>query len=176
MIQYLERKYVQKNSIEEREYQVNLANQAIDENCIVVLPTGLGKTAIALQVIAEYLSKGTGGVLFLAPTRVLVNQHFEFLKSNLTLDDISIITGEDTIQKRGKLWNNSVVCATPEIAKNDLDRQIVSPSQFSLVIFDEVHRTVGDYAYSGIAERLDNSSARIVGMTATLPSEKEKAT
>ena len=176
MTQYLERKYVQKNSIEEREYQVNLANQAIDENCIVVLPTGLGKTAIALQVIAEYLSKGTGGVLFLAPTRVLVNQHFEFLKSNLTLDDISIITGEDTIQKRGKLWNNSVVCATPEIAKNDLDRQIVSPSQFSLVIFDEVHRTVGDYAYSGIAERLDNSSARIVGMTATLPSEKEKAT
>ena len=176
MTQYLERKYVQKNSIEEREYQVNLANQAIDENCIVVLPTGLGKTAIALQVIAEYLSKGTGGVLFLAPTRVLVNQHFEFLKSNLTLDDISIITGEDTIQKRGKLWNNSVVCATPEIAKNDLDRQVVSPNQFSLVIFDEVHRTVGDYAYSGIAERLDNSSARIVGMTATLPSEKEKAT
>ena len=176
MTQFLERKYVQKNSIEEREYQVNLANQAIDENCIVVLPTGLGKTAIALQVIAEYLSKGKGGVLFLAPTRVLVNQHFEFLKSNLTLDDISIITGEDAIQKRSKLWNNSVVCATPEIAKNDLDRQIVSSNQFSLVIFDEVHRTVGDYAYSGIAERLDNSSVRIVGMTATLPSEKEKAT
>ena len=54
-----------KDSIEKRDYQVNLANQAIDENCIVVLPTGLGKTAIALQVMAnEYLSKGTGGVLF----------------------------------------------------------------------------------------------------------------
>jgi len=75
LTQYIERKYVQKDSIEKRDYQVNLANQAIDENCIVVLPTGLGKTAIALQVIAEYLSKGTGGVLFLAPTRVLVNQH-----------------------------------------------------------------------------------------------------
>ena len=175
-MQYLEKKYVQKNAIEKREYQVNLANQAIDENCIVVLPTGLGKTAIALQVIAEYLSKGTGGVLFLAPTRVLVNQHYEFLKSNLTLDDISLITGEDTIQKRSKLWNNSVICATPEIAKNDLDRQIVNPNQFNLVIFDEVHRTVGDYAYSGIAERFDNSSVRILGMTATLPSEKEKAT
>ena len=176
MTQYIERKYVQKDSIEKRDYQVNLANQAIDENCIVVLPTGLGKTAIALQVIAEYLSKGTGGVLFLAPTRVLVNQHYEFLKDNLTLDDISLITGEDTVQKRTKLWNNSVICATPEIAKNDLDRQIVSSEQFSLVIFDEVHRTVGDYAYSGIAERFENSSARIVGMTATLPSEKEKAT
>lgn len=176
MNQFIEKKYVQKNSIEKRDYQVNLANQAIHENCIVVLPTGLGKTAVALQVIAEYLAKGTGGILFLAPTRVLVNQHYEFLKNNLTLDDIAIITGEDSIQKRTKLWNNSVVCATPEITKNDLDRQIVSPEQFALVIFDEVHRTVGDYAYSGIAERFENSSPRIVGMTATLPSEKEKAT
>jgi len=176
MTQYIEKKYVQKNSIEKRDYQVNLANQAIKENCIVVLPTGLGKTAIALNVIAEYLAKGTGGALFLAPTRVLVHQHYEFLKANLTLDDISLITGEDPIQKRTKLWSNSVICATPEITKNDLDRQIVSPEQFNLVVFDEVHRTVGDYAYSGIAERFENSSARLIGLTATLPSEKEKAT
>jgi Fanconi anemia group M protein len=176
LTQYLEKKYVQKDSIEKRDYQVNLATQAIKENCIVVLPTGLGKTAIALHVIAEYLSKGTGGVLFLAPTRVLVNQHYEFLKNNLTLDDISLITGEDTIQKRTKLWNNSVICATPEIARNDLERGIVTTDQFTLVIFDEVHRTVGDYAYSGIAQRFEDSNARIVGMTATLPSEKDKAT
>jgi len=173
---FLDKKYVKKDSIEKRDYQVNLANQAIQENCIVVLPTGLGKTAVALQVIADYLVKGTGGVLFLAPTRVLVNQHYEFLKEHLTIDDISLITGEDTIQKRTKLWNNSVICATPEITKNDLDREIVSADQFNLVIFDEVHRTAGDYAYSGIAQRFADSSARILGMTATLPSEKEKAT
>jgi Fanconi anemia group M protein len=176
MSEFVEKKYVKPNSIEKRDYQTNLANQAIAENCIVVLPTGLGKTAVALHIISEYLSKGTGGILFLAPTRVLVNQHYEFLKNNLTLDDISIITGEDTIQKRTKLWNNSIVCATPEIARNDLNREIVSPNQFSLVIFDEVHRTVGDYAYSGIAQWFENTSTRIVGMTATLPSEKEKAT
>ena len=176
MTVFLDKKYVQKDSIEKRDYQENLADQAIRENCIVVLPTGLGKTAIALHVIAEYLSKGTGGVLFVAPTRVLVNQHYEFLKNNLTLDDVSLITGEDTIQKRTKLWNNSVICATPEITKNDFDRGIVSHDQFNLVIFDEVHRTVGDYAYSGIAQRFEDSDARIVGMTATLPSEKQKAT
>ena len=172
---HIDEKFIKKNSIEKRDYQVNLAKQAIEENCIVVLPTGLGKTAIALQVISEFLSKGKG-VLFLAPTRVLVNQHYEFLKENLTVEDIGLITGEDLIQKRTKLWHNSVICATPEIAKNDLDRQIVSPEQFGLVIFDEVHRTVGDYAYSGIAERFDNADARILGMTATLPSEKDKAT
>ncbi len=176
MTEFIEKKYVKKNSIEKRDYQINLANQAVGENCIVVLPTGLGKTAVALHVISEYLAKGTGGILFLAPTRVLVNQHYEFLKNNLTIDDISLITGEDLIQKRTKLWNNSIVCATPEIARNDLIRGVVTPEQFTLVIFDEVHRTVGDYAYSGIAERFENSSARMLGMTATLPSEKEKAT
>ncbi len=176
MTEFIEKKYVKKNSIEKRDYQINLATQAIKENCIVVLPTGLGKTAVALHVIAEYLAKGTGGILFLAPTRVLVNQHYEFLKNNLTLDDISLITGEDLISKRTKLWNSSIICATPEIARNDLNRKIVSSEQFNLVIFDEVHRAVGDYAYSGIVERFEGSSARIVGMTATLPSEKEKAT
>lgn len=172
---HIDKKYIKKNSIEKRDYQVSLANQAIENNCIVVLPTGLGKTAIALQVISEYLTKGKG-VLFLAPTRVLVNQHYEFLKRTLTIEDIALITGEDTIERRTKLWNSSVICATPEITKNDLDRQIVSPKQFGLIVFDEVHRTIGDYAYSGIAERFVNYDVRILGMTATLPSEKEKAT
>lgn len=174
--EYLDQKFIQKESVEKRDYQVNLANQAIKENCIVVLPTGLGKTTVALQVIAEFLNQGKGGILFLAPTRVLVNQHYEFLKKNLTLEDVALITGEDAVPKRTKLWMNSVICATPEITKNDLDRGIVDSNQFSLVIFDEVHRTIGDYAYSGIAERFSHSNARILGMTATLPSEKEKAT
>ncbi|MDR3782825.1 MAG: helicase-related protein [Candidatus Nitrosotalea sp.] len=172
---FVEHRYIKKSSIEHRDYQDNLAKQAISENCLIVLPTGLGKTTVALHVIAEFLSRGKGGVLFLAPTRVLAHQHYEFLKNNLLIDDVALVTGEDLLAKRKKLWINSVICATPEIVKNDLDRQIVSPEQFSLVIFDEAHRTVGDYAYSGIAERFANTNVRIIGMTATLPSEKQKA-
>ncbi|OLB89689.1 MAG: ERCC4 helicase [Thaumarchaeota archaeon 13_1_40CM_38_12] len=172
---YLEHHLIKKSTIEYRDYQINLAKQAIGENCLIVLPTGLGKTTVALQVIAELLSKRKGGVLFLAPTRVLAQQHYEFLRNNLLVDDIALITGEDLVNKRKKLWINSVVCATPEIVKNDLDRQLVPPHQFSLIIFDEAHRTIGDYAYAGIAERFQNLDVRIIGMTATLPSEKEKA-
>ncbi|MDE1878824.1 MAG: DEAD/DEAH box helicase family protein, partial [Thaumarchaeota archaeon] len=97
------------------------------------------------------------------------------LKSNILIDDISLITGEDPITKRKKLWINSIICATPEIVKNDLDRQLVLPSQFALIIFDEAHRTIGDYAYAVIAERFANVDVRIIGMTATLPSERDKA-
>ena len=173
---YLSHKFIKPNSVESRDYQINLADGAKKENSLIVLPTGLGKTTIALQVIADYLQKATGGVLFLAPTRVLVNQHYEFLKENLLIEDIGIVTGEDLPQKRKKKWMNSVICATPEITRNDLERNIVSSDQFNLVIFDEAHRTVGDYAYSQIADSIQGNNIRILGMTATLPCEKEKAT
>ena len=172
---FIEHKLIKPNSIEIREYQTNLANDVKNQNCLIVLPTGLGKTTIALQVIVDYMQNGTGGVLFLAPTRVLVNQHYEFLKENLLIADIGIVTGEDLLSKRKKKWMNSVVCATPEITKNDFARNMVSPNQFALVVFDEAHRTVGDYAYSIIAKYFENTNTRILAMTATLPSEKEKA-
>lgn len=172
MAAHLDMRYVRGGVVERRDYQVSLAGEAMRQNSMVVLPTGLGKTAIALQVIAGYLDKG-GGSLFLAPTRVLASQHYEFLREALTIDDISLVTGGDSLQRRKKLWNNSVVCATPEIARNDLERGMVCDGQFGLVIFDEAHRAVGDYAYTGIAARM--RGARILGMTATLPSEQAKA-
>ena len=97
---FIEHKLIKPNSIEIREYQTNLANDVKNQNCLIVLPTGLGKTTIALQVIVDYMQNGTGGVLFLAPTRVLVNQHYEFLKENLLIADIGIVTGEDLLSKR----------------------------------------------------------------------------
>ena len=172
---FIKHKLIKSDSVELREYQTNLANDVKNQNSLIVLPTGLGKTTIALQVIADYMQNGTGGVLFLAPTRVLVNQHYEFLKENLLIADIGIVTGEDLLSKRKKKWMNSVVCATPEITKNDIARNIVSPNQFALVIFDEAHRTIGDYAYSIIAKYFESTNTRILAMTATLPSEKEKA-
>ena len=176
VMEYVSKKYIKKDTVETREYQINMAWDAIRENCIVVLPTGLGKTTIALLTIAEYLAKASGAVLFLAPTRVLVNQHYDFLRSAMTIEDIALVTGEDTPANRKKRWMNSIICATPEIARNDFERGIVHASQFSLVVFDEVHRAVGDYAYSSIAKRFAGRNMRVMGMTATLPSEMEKAT
>ena len=116
----VEHEFIVPDSIEARDYQINMAQQAKTENSLVVLPTGLGKTTIALHIIADCLSKRKGGILFLAPTRVLANQHYEFLKNTVILDDITLITGEDLLAKRKKLWINSIICATPEIVRNDI--------------------------------------------------------
>ncbi len=172
---WIEHKLIKPNSIERRDYQVTLANTVLQNNALIVLPTGLGKTTIALLVIAETLTKGKGRCLFLAPTRVLVHQHYTFLKNHLQILDIAMITGEDAISEREKSWNNSVICATPQTTLNDLERLIVKPEGFSLVIFDEAHRTVGDYAYCGIASLIKGHDARMVGMTATIPSDQARA-
>ena len=162
-------------SVEKRDYQVSLANTALETNTLVVLPTGLGKTTIALLIIAETLTKSKKRCLFLAPTRVLVHQHYTSLQNCLDIVDISMVTGESIESKRGEAWDNSVICATPQITLNDLERGIIKPQDFSLVIFDEAHRAIGDYAYVSIANLLKEHNPRIVGMTATIPSDKEKA-
>lgn len=166
-------RFIKEGAIEPRRYQQDIAAQAASENCMVVLPTGLGKTAVALLVMDAMLEKG--GVLFLAPTRVLAGQHHEFLSSRLSIADVALVTGEDAEKKRAQAWSSSVVCATPEITRNDMERGMFDPAQISLAVFDEAHRTVGDYAYAAIAGRLP-ASVRVLGMTATLPSDIQKAT
>lgn len=172
---WIEHKLIKAGSVEKRDYQVSLANIAMETNALIVLPTGLGKTTIALLIIAETLTRGKGRCLFLAPTRVLVHQHYTFLQKFLDIIDISMITGESVQSERERAWDNSVICATPQITLNDLERGMIKPQAFSLVIFDEAHRAIGDYAYCGIASLIKENNPRIVGMTATIPSDKEKA-
>ncbi|MBI5133451.1 MAG: DEAD/DEAH box helicase, partial [Thaumarchaeota archaeon] len=172
---WIKHKMIKDVSVEKSDYQVSLANTALETNTLVVLPTGLGKTTIAVLIIAETLTKSKKRCLFLAPTRVLVHQHYTSLQNCLDIVDISMVTGESIESKRGEAWDNSVICATPQITLNDLERGIIKPQDFSLVIFDEAHRAIGDYAYVGIANLLKEHNPRIVGMTATIPSDKEKA-
>jgi Fanconi anemia group M protein len=77
--------YLRSDIIEKREYQIKIANSAIKENTLVVLPTGMGKTIIALLIIAEKLKEENNKILFLAPTKPLVMQHAQFLKKFLTI-------------------------------------------------------------------------------------------
>ena len=126
---YVQKKYIKKDTVEMRDYQKHLAMYAKDKNTMVVLPTGLGKTVVALHIIADHLENKQTPVLFLAPTRVLVGQHQNFLLANTTIADIIMITGESTIEKRRK--QNSIVCA--KITRNDLTRvetsTLYSPSR-----------------------------------------------
>lgn len=61
-----------------RDYQYNIAQQALFKNTMVTLPTGLGKTFIAAVVMYNfYRWYPQGKIIFMAPTKPLVAQQIE---------------------------------------------------------------------------------------------------
>ena len=58
-IEFISHPLIKPNSIERRLYQLSLAGCALGESTLIVLPTGLGKTIIALLAIAESTSNNS---------------------------------------------------------------------------------------------------------------------
>lgn len=153
-LEYIKNKWILENTIEKREYQEKIAEIASRKNTLCVLPTAMGKTIIALLASTKILDKYPNKkILFLAPTRPLVDQHkktFEkFLKLGLNL--ISI-TGKIRSEKRVELYKSAdIIFSTPQCIKNDLKRNLLSLKDFSFLIVDEAQHSIGNYAYTYVA-------------------------
>ena len=176
-MEFISHPLIKLDSIEKRSYQVNLAEEALKNSSMIVLPTGMGKTVIALLVISERLKNGK--ILMLAPTKPLVEQHASFLRDSLNLDpdEIQVFTGEISPSKRQSLWQKSkIVVSTPQVIENDLLNHKISFEDVSHITFDECHRAVGNYAYVYIAEKYQEEAKNplVLGMTASPGSETEK--
>ncbi|MEF8832677.1 MAG: DEAD/DEAH box helicase [Candidatus Thermoplasmatota archaeon] len=161
--------------IEEREYQTNISRAAGNLSTLVVLPTGMGKTIIAFMVMAEQLERfSEKKILFLAPTKPLVNQHARDIQELLDVEDPQVFTGEVSPEDRSKLWDeNRIIVSTPQVIKNDLMSQRISLDEVSLTVFDEAHRAVGDYSYVYIGEVYREYDSLSLGLTASPGSEIE---
>jgi ERCC4-related helicase len=162
---------IRAESIERRAYQETIAQNALRSNTLVCLPTGLGKSVIAAYVAAEYLRRmPEKTVVMLAPTKPLVLQHFRSFQKLIKIETDSIVwvTGEIGPEQRVRLWSKRMIFSTPQVLLNDLLTGKISLETISLMIFDEAHRAVGDYAYVFIAERYSSvDGGRILGLTAS---------
>ena len=110
----------------------------------------------------------------MAPTKPLVSQHMTSFLSVLKMpeDSITVVTGKNSPQTRMAIWKRKelrLVFATPEVVKNDLIEKRLSLDEFSLLVFDEAHRAVKDYAYTLIAKFYIQQSPHpvILAMTAS---------
>ncbi|MDH7593562.1 MAG: DEAD/DEAH box helicase [Methanomicrobiales archaeon] len=175
---------IRPDSIEEREYQLAIAMKALEGNTMVVLPTGLGKTAIALLVAASRLHHTGGRILVLAPTKPLVEQHMRFFRDHLVFPDseghahaCGMFTGETPPDERKEGWITSrLVFATPQVIKNDLIAGRYDLKDVTLLVVDECHRAVGSYAYVFIAQRYMASADHplLLAITASPGGERER--
>ena len=156
--------------VQPRDYQINIIRSIYGrKNTLVVLPTGLGKTLIAVFAIANALHSGKRAVI-LAPTKPLSEQHYNSLVGLLNMDKegILLLTGGISKIKRLDLGSKArVIAATPQTFANDLKRGRVSLDDFGAIIFDECHRAVGRYAYTYIADEAKLRGVQVIGLTAS---------
>ncbi len=152
-------------------FQLDLARIALADDLLVVLPTGLGKTVVAALAAAELLRRSPGKLVFLAPTRPLVQQHADAFARWLVPLRIARFTGTVRRPVREGSWETAeIVFATPEIVANDLAAGRYLLTEVALLVFDEAHHAVGRYAYVPIAERFRAErpvASRVLGLTAS---------
>jgi Fanconi anemia group M protein len=151
-----------------RPYQSAIFEQAKKQNLLVVLPTGLGKTGISLLLSKYMLEKSDKKILILAPTKPLVAQHLSFFKENIG-DMCALLTGAVKPNLRKELYRKKIIFATPQTIQKDIEGGRIDLKDFSLIVFDEAHHAIGNYAYPFIAKKYLQlvPDGRILALTAS---------
>jgi len=152
---FIEHPWINVKTIQKRRFQEKIAAKAVTANTLVVVPTGLGKTSIAALVAADRLQKNMKmKILFVAPTKPLVEQHRKSFAHFLKVgeSELQIVTGSNNPEDRKRLYEKAdIIFSTPQTIRNDLKKSRLALNNFSLLIVDEAHRAVGNYAYPYVA-------------------------
>ena len=86
-------------------------------------------------------------------------------------EDFAILTGKTPADFRQLTWTGRarLIFATPEVVRNDLLEKRADLRDFGLLVFDECHRSVKEYAYTEIAGQYVKMAdyPLILGMTAS---------
>ncbi|MCP4763263.1 MAG: DEAD/DEAH box helicase [archaeon] len=179
---YIEHQLIKKNMVFRRSYQEKIFVSSLGKNTMVVLPTSMGKTIVALLLSVYHLSNDIDNkIIFLAPTKPLVVQHQRSFINMTVLGEkewqLPVLTGNINPEKRKKLMLDAKIAfMTPQVLQNDIISNKIDLSEIVLIIFDEAHRAVGDYAYTFIAEVYvqKNPKGQILGMSASPGGNQEK--
>jgi len=167
-------------NIAPRDYQKQIFETCKRKNCLVVLPTGLGKTLIALLLTIERMKQFPGEkVVFVAPTRPLVEQHLNTFKKYLPelFADMQLFTGKIPAKQRKKIWETAdIIFSTPQCVANDLRKDLYKLEEVCLLVEDEAHRCIKNYDYNFLAQKYKTQSnhPRILGLTASPGSDKKQ--
>jgi superfamily II DNA or RNA helicase len=139
-----------------RDYQKSALNSWASRGSrgVVVLPTGAGKTILAVKAIEELQCS----TLILVPTIVLVEQWMSVLGQAFNMEIGALGGGNDDIQP--------ITVSTYDSASIRARRL---GNLFECIVFDEVHHLTGP-TYRRIAERY--LAPFRLGLTATLPKEE----
>jgi len=163
-----------------RLYQETILATAAIKNTLVVLPTGMGKTAVAMLLAVQRLTQyPQSKILILAPTKPLVEQHLNTFKQFIEADEerFAVFTGNIPPETRAALWTEKqFIFSTPQGLENDVIGNKIDLKNVSLMVFDEAHRATGEYSYVFIAKQYLRLAQfpRVLALTASPGSDTTK--
>ncbi|MEW6222468.1 MAG: DEAD/DEAH box helicase [Candidatus Hadarchaeota archaeon] len=111
-------------------FQSRALQSVMVNDTMVVAPTGSGKTWIAEQAIADFLSRGQRS-WYTTPLKALSNQKYDRFRKLFGEDNVGLLTGE-----RRENPHAPVIVATTEILRNSLYSGAVDAS---FIVLDEAH-------------------------------------
>ena len=127
----------------------------------VVIPTGCGKSFIALQLMVDNKDKN---ILFMAPTNAIKNQMYNYIAKY-------IVGLEPTKERTSRMiadeyFPNLKIMLYPSLLRVNDDQ--MEKLNADIIIMDELHRTGADKWGDRITTLLEkNPNANILGLTAT---------
>ncbi len=163
-----------------REYQKNIHQASLTGNTLACLPTGTGKTKLAILTLISRLNQfPASNVILISPTKPLSSQIAKEIASSTTISQsqITLLTGEKKAEERKKLFNNTrVIVATPQTIQNDLQKSRITLKNTSLLVVDECHRSKQRFANTVVAKYYKKQSPThlILALTASPGATKEK--
>ncbi|KAH9654546.1 Dicer-like protein 4 [Citrus sinensis] len=164
-----------------RKYQLELCKKAMEENIIVYLGTGCGKTHIAVLLIyelAHLIRKPQKSIcIFLAPTVALVQQQAKVIEESIGFKVRTFCGGSKRLKSHcdweKELDQYEVLVMIPQILLYCLYHRFIKMELIALLIFDECHhaQVKSNHPYAKIMKDFYKPDImkvpRIFGMTAS---------
>ncbi|CAL1687755.1 unnamed protein product [Lasius platythorax] len=167
-----------------RAYQIELYEKAVHNNTILYLPTGAGKTYIAVMLLKRlsadvrkpYSQDGKRSI-FVVNTVALVLQQAEYISrhTDLTCKGYSGDMQVDFWQEEqwlAEIEAYQVLVITSQIFVDLLSHGYMKLEKVNLIVFDECHRAVSNHPMRQIMQRFEDCSKdkhpRVLAMSATL--------
>lgn len=185
--------FSQQQTIELRDYQKTLLEVCVAKNSIVFLPTGAGKTLIAVNVIKHFssslkldLKDGGKRSLFLVNTVALGEQVAAEIRKLLGFKVAywSSETSKKTTWIRERyqreLNDNQIIVATAQLFVDAVKHSFVNIDQLNVIVFDECHHGRGNSPYHEMMKQFKyvepSKQPRIIGLSGQLIGISSKIT
>ncbi|XP_066584904.1 endoribonuclease Dcr-2 isoform X2 [Prorops nasuta] len=181
---------MEENQLEPRPYQIDLYEKALEQNTIVYLPTGSGKTFISIMLIKglskdimKPYSEGGKRTIFAVNSVALVTQQSSYIE-RFTGFSCGAYSGdmkcdywnqEDWLQE---LEKHQVLVLTAQILLDMIVHGYFHLERINLLIFDECHRAVNDHPMRSIMQLFEKCTKterpRVLALSATLLNKNVK--